>query len=77
MGTTTATDNVNGRPVVVVGPVGGILRVTGTRTMTFSDEAPRLEWSGTFDPATGITTLIGRRVDPHALDRWADDGGAL
>ena len=51
------------------------LKTTGTVTMTFSDEAPRIEWSGTVDKATGIVTLTGRRVDPYAVDRWADDGG--
>lgn len=51
------------------------LKTTGTVTMTFSDEAPRIDWSGTYDPATGISTLVGRPVDPWRFDRWADDGG--
>lgn len=51
------------------------LKTTGTIAMTFSDEAPRIEWSGKFDPKVGTIVLVGRRVDPHALDRWADDGG--
>lgn len=53
------------------------LKTTGTITMTCPDEAPRINWSGKYDPVTGITTLIGRRVDPWALDRWADDGGLV
>lgn len=51
------------------------LKTTGTITMTFSDEAPRIEWSGTYDPKTHETVLIGRPVDRFRFDRWADDGG--
>lgn len=51
------------------------LKTTGTIAMTVSGEAPRIEWSGKYDPVAQTVVLTGRRVDPHALDRWADDGG--
>ena len=51
------------------------LKTTGTVTMTFSDECPRIDWTGKYDPETGIATLVGRPVDPYRFDRWADDGG--
>jgi len=51
------------------------MRTAGTRTMTFKDCAPVIEWRGKYDPTTGIIILTGKSVDLYRFDRWADDGG--